>query len=261
MINIEELKNITIEAGQIAMEYYNKNYDIHTKEDDSPVTQADLEVNDYITSSLQKLYPNIAILSEENCSKENILASKQKELFIIDPIDGTKAFINRKSQFTINIGYVKDGQFILGFIYAPILDILYYSDYQNSYKLEKGQVKILTKFENNLKDGIIQTSSMGKTENIKIAQEFKDLKIKKIIQSSSSYKFCLIAAGEADFYPRRGHMKIWDVAAAFGILKFLDYQFLDLKDQKITFDRMIDGFSLPDFNLFRSKMVLKHINA
>lgn len=264
LLDIEKLKEITIKAGQISMKYYNKNYDILIKKDKSPVTEADLIVNDYIINSLQELYPNIAILSEENNHQKNLEASYQKRIFIIDPIDGTKSFIDKKSQFTINIGYVEDGQFVLGFIYAPILDILYYSDYQNSYKLEKNQVNILRKSGlrksgNDLKNGVIQTSSMNKTENIKIAKEFENVKISQIIQSSSSYKFCLIADSIADFYPKRGHMKIWDVAAAFGILKFIDYQFLDLSGRKITFNKMIDDFSLSNFNLFRSEEVKEYI--
>ena len=259
LLDIEKLKEITIKAGQISMKYYNKNYDILIKKDKSPVTEADLTVNDYIINSLQELYPNIAILSEENNHQKNLESAYQKRIFIIDPIDGTKSFIDKKSQFTINIGYVEDGQFVLGLIYAPILDILYYSDYQNSYKLEKNQIKILKKSGNDLKNGVIQTSSMGKAENIKIAKEFENVKILQIIQSSSSYKFCLIADSIADFYPKRGHMKIWDVAAAFGILKFIDYQFLDLSGRKITFNKMIDDFCLPDFNLFRSKEIKKYI--
>lgn len=259
MINIDELKTITIKAGKIAMKYYNISYNITTKNDNSPVTEADLAVNKFIASSLENLYPNIAILSEENNFEDNLKAIKQKEIFIIDPIDGTKAFINKKSQFTINIGYVKNGKFILGFIYAPILDILYFSDYKNSYKLHNNKQTTLLKKENNIEFGIIQTSSLGKDENNKIKSEFKKFNIKQVIKISSSYKFCLIVEGKADFYPRRGKMMIWDIAAAFGILKFLDYQFLDLGGQKITFDRMIDDFSLPDFNLFRSIKVKDYI--
>jgi 3'(2'), 5'-bisphosphate nucleotidase len=259
MIDIEKLKEITIKAGKIAMKYYNKNYDIYIKEDESPVTEADFAINDFITSSLQKLYPNIAILSEENNHEDNLKAAKEKEIFIIDPIDGTKAFVSKESQFTINIGYILDGKFTLGFIHVPILDILYYSDYQNSYKLEKDQLEILKKENNNLKDGLIQVSSLNKMENQKIATDCQDLKITKIINLSSSYKLCLIAEGRGNFYPRRGPMKIWDVAAAFGILKFLDYQFLDLKGREITFERMIEDFSLPYFNLFRSKEIFNYI--
>ncbi|MDB2550865.1 hypothetical protein N9X24_03285 [Rickettsiales bacterium] len=260
MINIEILNKITIKAGKIAMTYYNQNYDIKTKDDNSPVTAADFAVNDYIISSLRQIYPDIAIISEENSYESNLKATKERQIFIIDPIDGTRAFINKKSQFTINIGYVQDGKFVLGFIYAPILDILYYSDHNKSYKLQNNKLQILQNKDNDFKNGIIQTSSMGRTENIKIAEEFKNLQIKKIIQSSSSYKFCLIAEAVADFYPRRGNMRIWDVAAAFGILKFLDYQFLDLSRNKITFDRMIDDFLIPDFNLFRSQEILNHFD-
>lgn len=259
MIDIEILKKITIEAGKIAMKYYDANYNIEIKDDNSPVTEADFAVNNFITSSLRKLYPNIAIISEENNHEDNLKSAKEKEIFIIDPIDGTKAFISRESQFTINIGYVLDGKFTLGFIYAPILDILYYSDYQNSYKLEKDQLEILKKEDNNLKDGLIQVSSLNKVENQKITKDCQDLKITKIINLSSSYKLCLIAEGRGNFYPRRGPMKIWDLAAAFGILKFLDYQFLDLKGEEITFKRMIKNFSLPYFNLFRSNEVFDYI--
>ena len=257
MLNIEELKKIIIEAGEIAMKYYNKNYDIHIKNDNSPVTEADFAVNNYIISSLSNLYPKIAVISEENHNEQNLKAAKQKQIFIIDPIDGTKAFINKKSQFTINIGYIEDGKFILGFIYVPILDILYYNDYQNSYKISSGKSKILQRDKRNLNNDIIQVSSLGKKENAKLAEEFKDLPIKKTINFASSYKFCLIAEDSANFYPRRGKMKIWDVAAAFGILKFVDYQFLDLKGKEIIFEDMIKDFSIPDFNLFRSKMVFE----
>ncbi len=260
MLDIEKLKEIVVEAGKIAMKYYDEDYDIQKKHDDSPVTEADFAVNDYISSSLENLYPNISIISEENCQKENLQASKQGKIFIIDPIDGTKAFISKESQFTINIGYVEGGKFLLGFIYVPILDILYYSDYQNSYKIINVQdAKILKKDGNDLNNGIIQISSLGRGEQKILLEEFKSLLIKKNIHSASSYKFCLIAEGVADFYPRRGNMKIWDVAAAFGILKFLNYQFLDLEGNEITLQTMIKDFSIPSFNLFRSQEVVDYI--
>jgi 3'(2'), 5'-bisphosphate nucleotidase len=155
---------------------------------------------------------------------------------------------------------VEGGKFLLGFIYVPILDILYYSDYQNSYKIINVQdAKILKKDGNDLNNGIIQISSLGRGEQKILLEEFKSLLIKKNIHSASSYKFCLIAEGVADFYPRRGNMKIWDVAAAFGILKFLNYQFLDLEGNEITLQTMIKDFSIPSFNLFRSKEVVDYI--
>ena len=263
-LDIEKLKEIAVEAGKIVMKYYNEDYHVKTKDDDSPVTEAYFAANEYIVSSLTKLYPNIAIISEEHPDEENLKLRDKKELFLIDPIDGTKAFIRKKSQFTINIAYIKDKKFILGFIYVPILDILYYSDYQNSYKITnyntQQKVKILTKENNDLDEGIIQTSSLGKSEREILAKEFQDIKIKDNIYMTSSYKFCLIAEGVADFYPRRGGMKIWDVAAAFGILKFLDYKFLDLEGNEITFDDMIKDLSLSDFNLFRSQKVLNYFD-
>ena len=262
---ISRLIDITVNAGLVAMKYYNQSYNIKNKDDQTPVTEADLAVNDFIITSLTKLYPDIAILSEENSKAENLNALNSKRLFIIDPIDGTEAFIEKRPEFTINIGLVENNQFKSGFVYVPRLDILYYNDYENAYKVSNasGQnpVKnLLGKKEYIQKEQLTITTSHRIHEILQIEKELQQLniKVKEFIRPSSSYKFCLVAEDIADLYLRRPQagMKIWDAAAAIAILNASNKLILDLNFQEINFNSLKSGVIVPPFNIFAFKQLI-----
>ena len=127
-INEELLKisNISVEAGRIILDYYNKNLNITFKADESPLTQADLASNKLITDSIKKITPNIPILSEEEFIEWD-LRKKWKKYWLIDPLDGTKEFIKKNGEFTVNIALIENNRPILGVIYAPASNELYFA--------------------------------------------------------------------------------------------------------------------------------------
>ena len=159
-INEELLKisNISVEAGRIILDYYNKNLNITFKADESPLTQADLASNKFITDTIKKITPNIPILSEEEFIEWDV-RKEWKKYWLIDPLDGTKEFIKKNGEFTVNIALIENNRPILGVIYAPASNELYFAKKRyfvfrnkkiimiddNRFKLNKGE-KIIHDF-------------------------------------------------------------------------------------------------------------------
>ena len=221
-----EVSNIALNAGREIMNYYDSNSNVLTKEDKSPLTEADLASNNIIIEKLRLLNDNIPILSEES-----LVEWKERKnwntYWLIDPLDGTKEFLNKNGEFTVNIALIKNTEPILGIIYSPFLSELYFAQKdQGAYKINcskkikslENSVKILS---NNKKksDEIIIIGSRSHSNNKFnewINQNYKNY---KILQKGSSLKFCEIANGNADLYPRFGPTSEWDIAAGHIILE------------------------------------------
>lgn len=133
-VNIEDLKTIALKAGEAIMQIYIKDFSIEYKDDKSPLTEADLKSNELICSELNRLYDNIPIMSEENKKVSYDIRKNWEYYFCIDPIDGTKEFIKKNGEFTVNIALIHNKTPILGVVYAPALNKLYWADGKNSYK-------------------------------------------------------------------------------------------------------------------------------
>ncbi len=241
--DINLINDIAISAGEILeKKFSNSDYKTFTKKDKSKVTDADLESNQYIVTNLQKLFSQKTIVSEENDLKENLSNAKDGNYFLIDPLDGTDAFIKKKKEWTVNIAYIKNYQVVFGVIYVPMLKKLYYCDKNKKARLNGRLIKVSNK-KNDLK--ILCTKR--KQEQAIILQELKNKDIKELIFTSSSYKFCLIAEGKADLYPRRFSISSWDIAAGHSIIKSAGGNVLgiDKKELQYKFDK---DFSMPFFN-------------
>lgn len=217
-IEIEDIKAIACNAGEKILTIYNKEHQISYKEDDSPLTLADKEANRIICLKLEKLYPDIPIISEENEQIDYKTRKNWKYYWCIDPMDGTKEFIKGSSEFTVNIALIYKNTPILGVVYAPVLNDLYWA------KLNEGAFKngerlplITNKNPKNNLNVVTSRSHLSKE-----TQEFINLlKTKKINQLSlaSSLKICMVAVGEADIYPRLASTMEWDTAAADAIIR------------------------------------------
>lgn len=226
-INIEDIKNIALEAGDAIMEIYKKDFDIEYKDDKSPLTEADLKSNEIICNKLQELYPNIPIMSEEN-KQDSYESRKDREYYwCIDPIDGTKEFIKKNDEFTVNIALIHNNTPVLGVVYAPAIDEIY-SAKQDEGAFLNGQ-KLPLKTNDNPKEKLFVVAS--KSHLSEETQEFIDaLDAKEIEQVSrgSSLKLCMVASGEADIYPRLAPTMEWDTAAADAVVREagkMTYQF------------------------------------
>jgi 3'(2'), 5'-bisphosphate nucleotidase len=214
-INIQDIKNIALEAGNAIMKIYERDFKVEYKDDNSPLTEADLKANDIICNSLKKLYPDIPILSEES---REVPYKERKDwdyYWCVDPIDGTKEFVKRNGEFTVNIALIHKSIPLLGVVYAPVLNDIYYSkEAQGAFK---NGVKLPTKTDNE-KYVIVASKSHKSGETQKYIDTIKTSKEKELITIGSSLKLCLVAEGIADIYPRLAPTMEWDTAAAHAIV-------------------------------------------
>lgn len=217
--------NISIKAGKKILEYYEENTEIFIKEDNSPLTNADLSSNKIIIEELKKLDDKIPILSEETLVSWNE-RKNWNTYWLIDPLDGTKEFINKNGEFTVNIALIKNNKPILGVIFAPALSVIYYA-YQNfgSFKIScSNPINVLdksTRIHSNKKhihSHLLVIGSRSHSNNSFEKWIKENIQNFELLKRGSSLKFCNIADGTADLYPRFGPTSEWDIAAGHIIL-------------------------------------------
>lgn len=206
---LENMKKLSIDAGKEILKLYKKEVQIEYKKDKSPVTEADKKADDIIVRGLKDEYPDIPVLSEESVDDPSRLGARY--CFVVDPLDGTKEFINRNNEFTVNIALTEWGRPVLGVIYVPAYDELYYAaESLGTYSLVNGREERLFVSQ--------------RTEDIRLAKsrshhtpELEKLiaanHIKNIIVAGSAYKGCLLARGDVEVYYRFGRTMEWDTAA------------------------------------------------
>ena len=221
-MNNSELENIarnlietTELAGKKSIEIYKKGLKIITKPDNSPVTNGDLEVNRLLTEKIKDLTPNIPIISEEtvDLKKKNSL----KTFWLIDPIDGTKEYIAGKDEYTINAALIFNYMPTIGLLGAPKKNRLFYSyGKNNSYMIEGNQTIKLDCKKKTTKGKIFAVSGAEKPSSL-ILDIMKKYKVENFTPMHSSYKFCVIATGEFDFYAAKERAYEWDYAAGHAI--------------------------------------------
>ncbi len=227
--------NAAIEAGHRIMEYYNDSYNIDYKDDQSPLTSADLAAHRCIDERLQ--ITELPLISEEGKNISFDVRKLWEYFWLVDPLDGTKEFIKRNGEFTVNIALIYKGYPILGVVYIPVSSLIYFgcSGY-GSFRLDVKNV--LTEFlsldnlllnairlpEESEREVVIMGSrSHNSPENLKLINSFSSVfENASLISAGSSLKFCRLAEGSADFYPRISPTMEWDTAAGHAICRFAD---------------------------------------
>ena len=235
-----------IEAGYKILEIYNSSdYKVSYKKDNSPLTTADLEANNIINSYLEKTeHP---ILSEENKQIDYSERKDWKTFWLVDPLDGTKEFVNRTDEFTVNIALISDNTPIFGVIYAPVIDVLYFGIAGlGSFSLEnpiletldigilqKAKKLVATERDTTNKLRVVASRSHMSDETLEFVDSLKseDTEV-EFISKGSSLKLCLVAEASADIYPRLGPTMEWDVGAGHAILKFAGNSLVDYTSRK-----------------------------
>ncbi|OJX11665.1 MAG: 3'(2'),5'-bisphosphate nucleotidase [Caedibacter sp. 37-49] len=212
---LEKIIKISYQAGKVILNIYNESFKVCFKNDSSPLTEADTQAHELIFKSLEALTPNIPIISEE---KKNYQVNK--ELFwLVDPLDGTKEFIKKNGEFTVNIALIYKNLPLLGVIYLPVFNVVYAGIVNDTaFKILPNGERMLLSIPSNLNTKIIVLGSRrhGSTEEMKMfLTNFND---HEYIGIGSSLKFCKIADGEAHIYPRFGRTMEWDTAAGQAIL-------------------------------------------
>ena len=212
----EELINAFLEAGKIAREISIKGVKITIKPDKSPVTDGDLAVNKILTDKIKNLTQNIPVISEETVNLD--LANENKTFWLIDPIDGTKDYIKKRDEYTLNAALIVDQNPVIGIVYAPAKDRLFYSYGKNlAFEMRKGEKVVLKCSKKNI-DEIIGLENSGETP-MEVLDIYKKYNVSKKLKMSSSIKFCILAAGEADIYAAKARAYEWDIAAGHAILE------------------------------------------
>jgi len=241
-MNLSDLKDVLItvkklvrEAGKIILEIYSKDFSIDYKEDYTPVTEADRKSNDYIISVLKSKYPECAILAEESPDDPNSRVNNDW-CFIIDPLDGTKEFIKKNGEFTVNAALAYKGKAVLGVIGIPVTDELYYAAEGIGAFYESKGLPQKIKVSDRTKDIRIVISRSHKSEEL--LRLIERNRIKNVRAVGSAIKGCLIAKGEAEVYYRFGQTNEWDTAAMQCIVEEAGGIFRQMDGTEMTYNRL-----------------------
>lgn len=234
-----------LKAGQRIMEiYHGRDFQTQSKADDSPITIADKEANTIINVFLQPT--GIPIISEENAQKDYNHRQNWSRCWIVDPLDGTKEFIKKNGEFTVNIALVENGRPVLGVIYAPAQDLLYYGNTQKkeAFKAPTGPGQSLEQILKAAEAIAPSTDTSGykvvgsrshmnqeTLDFIEKLEQDRQLPV-SLVSVGSSLKFCLMAEGKAHFYPRFAPTMEWDTAAGQAICEAVGLQVLSRSDNK-----------------------------
>ena len=221
-MNSEELKSISENlidtfhiAGKESIEIFKKGLKIEIKEDNSPVSNGDLKVNELITDKIKKLTPNIPIVSEETVNLN--VKNTSKIFWLIDPIDGTKEYIAGKDEYTLNAALVINTVPVLGLVGVPKKNRLFYTYAPGeSYLIQSGNTKKINCTKQQPKGKVVALSSVLKPSDL-ILNKLKEFNVNSIVKMASSYKFCVIATGEYDVYAAKERANEWDYAAGHAV--------------------------------------------
>jgi len=235
---IKEVVEVSKMAGKSILGIYdNPNIEFKLKNDSSPLTKADIASHQIIVDSLKKIDSSVPILSEEDSDIPFDIRSKWNQYWLIDPLDGTKEFINRNGEFTVNIALIENNQPALGVIHAPALRKTYWGSaekgsYSQKENLEKNIIKVNKNQGNTTR--VLASRSHPSPE---LDQWLDTLEKYEMLFMGSSLKFCLLASGEAQLYPRFGPTCEWDIAAGDAILRFAGGSILSLDGEKIEYGK------------------------
>ena len=234
--DLAKLKKIVLDACQAIMEIYETEFSVELKEDESPLTKADLASHEIIVEGLGRLFPDIPILSEESTVPEYDERSTWSEYWLVDPLDGTKEFVNRNGEFTVNIALIRQNEAVLGIVGVPVAGEVYIGD------LDEGLAVLEV---DDLSEELIGRSMAGRSELtvvasrshggakledflMKMKKQFAGIEKKSV---GSSLKLCILASGGADFYPRIGPTNEWDIAAAHAVLRAAGGELFEMSGQ------------------------------
>jgi len=241
------LIEVARDAGQVIMDIYNTDFEVRGKSDDSPVTEADEKAEAVIIEALRELAPEIPIIAEEA-----VAAGKTEQIaerfWLVDPLDGTREFINRNGEFTVNIALIENGQPILGVVYAPAIDRLFAGCVGHGAQvIEAGEVRDI-QIRDIPAEGLTVVASRSHGDPEALKQFLGDQKVAEVRNAGSSLKICLVAAGEADLYPRLGRTMEWDIAAGHAVLRAAGGRLTNLERQDLGYGKT--GFENPHFLAF-----------
>jgi 3'(2'), 5'-bisphosphate nucleotidase len=238
MLDFDFVAGIAREAGKAIMEVYGTDFEVNRKEDKSPLTLADMRAHRIIADSLRARYPDIPVLSEEGKEVPFEVRRNWDRFWLVDPLDGTKEFVKRNGEFTVNIALVEDRTPVVGIIHIPVTDRLFVGNVREGCweisgserrRLEVAQTPALSAPVRIVRSRSHPTP--GLDEFLSLIASYR------IVNRGSSIKFCAVAEGEADFYPRFGPTWEWDTAAGQAIVTAAGGVLLDLSGKPFVYNK------------------------
>jgi len=232
---LDAAKELAVKAGEIITEIYYDSFDIEYKEDESPITTADKKSNEIIVEGLMRDFPQYAMLSEE--CEDDLSRLNNDWCWVVDPLDGTKEFVNKNGEFTVNIALAHKNRVVLGVVYVPVTKELYYGlrGFGAYYQKESEYMKICV--SNKTENIRVMMSRSHATDKLKNLIEDNKHKIGYVKRAGSSLKGCLIAKGDAEVYYRFGLTKEWDTAAMQCIVEAAGGIFMQMDGTEMLYNR------------------------
>ena len=251
------LENAALEAGRVIIKHYTQGCAVHSKKDQSPVTEADHAAEAIILAALASVAPDIPVVAEEEAAAGRLPARLGRHFFLIDPLDGTREFLLRNGDFTVNIALIEDGVPALGLVYAPVRNLLYVGS-------RDGAQEVTTSADHQSISRCAINARIAPHEKTVVCsrshltpetQQFLKLNHSgKCVSVGSSLKFCMIARGDADLYPRFGPTMEWDTAAGDAVLRAAGGMTTTFDGKPMIYGARSDGtvqsFANPDFVAF-----------
>ena len=246
--------SVAREAGSRILQIYNREFSVQQKQDETPVTEADMAAHAVIDDGLEEIAERFPVLSEESASIPFEDRARWECYWLVDPLDGTREFIKRNGEFTVNIALIDNHQPVLGVIYAPVHDRLYYAAKAlGAFKQESGQAAIPISVRKKHQDKIIVAGSRShRSDSLK--RFLENLGDYEILSVGSSLKSCLVAEGSADIYARLGPTSEWDTAAAQCIVEEAGGHITDINMQTLSYNTK-EALLNPHFFVFGDSSV------
>jgi len=220
-LSIEYMASLCRVAGEDILRVYETEFAVEAKADESPLTLADRLSHRRIADGLTREYPGIPLLSEEGEHPPYAERRKWKRFWLVDPLDGTKEFVKRNGEFTVNIALIEDGYPVFGMIYIPVADVLYYGDERGAFKVAAGGAAERIRVRSRGADEPVVLAESRSHPSPELTAYVDTLAPRQLarIERGSSLKFCVVAEGAADVYPRFGPTMEWDTAAGQAIVE------------------------------------------
>lgn len=241
---LEAVARIARDAGRVVAEVYSSAFEVRGKSDRSPVTEADERAERVIVDALHVLAPDVPVVAEEAVARGCVPAVGH-EFWLVDPLDGTKEFIARNGEFTVNIALVQDGVPRLGVVLAPALGRLFGGDTSGTAWVEDTLGRRPLRCRVPPEAGLTVVASRSHGDAGAMQAFLRGRRVAATLSAGSSLKLCLIAAGEADVYPRFGRTMEWDIAAGHAVLAAAGGEVRDLCGNALRYGK--PGFANPDF--------------
>ncbi len=255
-----------VSAGALIMDVYSRDFKMRLKADESPVCEADERSEELILKELAKACPGVPVVAEESCAK-GIVPEFGADFLLVDPLDGTREFASRNGEFTVNIAYVRNGEPVLGALYAPAFGRLWVASGTGAFTCDVAPgervvpLAAMRPISVRGLDGRAPIAAVSRSHrNPQTEALMHRLGADEMREAGSAMKFCLIAEGRADVYPRIGPTMEWDIAAGDAVLRAAGGIVTTLDGTPLRYGRKDKGFASPDFVAFGDQALVARLS-